>query len=236
MLSGRVFTASLKPAMPVEKLEYFLNSLTGTALVFAITHDMDTNEDTGELIEPHTHIYLEYDSPRKITTIANLLQVDENFIEIVKSKKAMLRYLTHKDDTHKYQYPDDKVLTNSDIPYSNHILGSSMSDREIAQYIKEGKGSELLGVVSASKLRTIQSFLSYDRNGKMLLQIQALNEQVTTMANTLDNVYSIANEFREGVKGSVAELKHGFEIIADSIRKATKPQQLRDHKPPYTPK
>ena len=42
--TARVFIASLKPAWSREKIEKFVNSLTGTALVYMINHDKDVDE------------------------------------------------------------------------------------------------------------------------------------------------------------------------------------------------
>ena len=93
-IQGRVFTCSLKPAWSEIAIEDFVNSLTGTCVVHAITHDKDSDEN-GEVLEAHTHFLVEYDTPRKLQTVANLFGVEPNFVEVVKSKKAMLRYLTH---------------------------------------------------------------------------------------------------------------------------------------------
>ena len=81
-VSGRVFIASLKPVWTKEKMQKFVDSMKGTALIYMINHDRDSNPETGELIEPHTHFLIEYQTPRKILTVANLLEVEPNFIEI----------------------------------------------------------------------------------------------------------------------------------------------------------
>ena len=82
-MSGRVFGASLKPAWNKEEIQEFLSKTKGDIIVFIINHDKDLNSE-GEQVEEHTHIYLEYSTPRKITTVANLLKVESNFIEIVR--------------------------------------------------------------------------------------------------------------------------------------------------------
>lgn len=88
-MTSRTFTASLKPALTTEQIESLGTQLKGMATLLAITHDKDINEETGELVEPHTHLYFEYSTPRKITTIANLLNVDTNFVEVVRNKKCL---------------------------------------------------------------------------------------------------------------------------------------------------
>ena len=166
-VSGRVFIASLKPAWTEDKMRKFVDSLKGTALVYMINHDRDKNLETDEIIENHTHFLIEYQTPRKILTVANLLEVEPNFIEICKSKKASLRYLIHLDDREKYQYRHEEVIHNNTVDFADLIKGQNLSDKEIAEYLMNSRGMELLGVVSSNKLRTIQSFIDHERRNKI---------------------------------------------------------------------
>lgn len=208
-MNGRVFTASLKPAWEHDEIEKFLNDMKGTATVFIINHDKDTNE-LGELIEKHTHVYIEYATPRKITTVANLLNVEPNFIELVKNKKSMLRYLTHKDDLDKYQYDDDEVYTNNSVSYRMTLLGNDLSDKEIAEYIIQGKGMELLGIVSSSKLRTIQALLHYDNSNSQLKEIRALNAKLDAVVETL-------LKFERYARDTVEQFGNNAEKMANAL-------------------
>lgn len=210
-MTGRTFTASLKPAWSAEKVREFLKQMEGTATVFIINHDKDLNE-FGEAVEAHTHIYIDYNTPRKITTVANLLGVAVNFIELVKNKKGFLRYLTHKDDPDKYQYDDDEVYTNSSASYSVTLLGNSLSDKEIAEYILQGRGMELLGVVSSAKLRTIQSFLHFDTSNQQLNEIRALRGKIDAMAGVL-------RDLRDFATSSVQRFGHSAEMMAIALNK-----------------
>ena len=219
-MSGRTFGASLKPAWSEDKIQEFLNRTKGDIKVFIINHDKDTNED-GEVVEPHTHIYLEYVNPRKVSTVANLLEVESNFIEIIRNKKGYLRYLTHMDQKDKHRYNANEVYTNSTVSYEITVLGNAMSDKEIAEYIIQGKGIELLGVVSASKLRTIQSFLHFDNSNHMLDEIRMLNSKMDYILEIVDNVEKIAEEFANGLDLTVKELVGGMQLIANEISKAT---------------
>src|SRR5690554_5791510 len=192
-MTGRVFGASLKPVWNEQKIQEFLNRTNGDIKVFIINHDKDINKE-GEPVEPHTHIYLEYTNPRKVTTVANLLEVESNFIEVVRNKKGYLRYLTHMDETDKHVYDVDEVYTNSSQSYELTVLGNAMSDKDIADMIKQGKGVELLGIVSASKLRTIQSFLHFDNSNQMLHEIRSLNSKMESILEIVDNVAVIATK------------------------------------------
>lgn len=208
-MNGRTFTASLKPAWTKDQIEKFLVDMEGVATVFIINHDKDTNE-LGEPVEAHTHIYLDYPTPRKITTIANLLKVETNFIELVKNKKSFLRYLTHKDEEDKYKYDDSEVYTNSPVSYTATLLGNQLSDKEIAEYLMEGRGIELLGVVSSSKLRTIQSFLHYDMSDIQLKEIRQLNAKIDGLAETF-------KQFEEYAKNAIEHFGNNAEKLTGAL-------------------
>ena len=215
--TGRVFTASLKPAWTHQEQVEFVETMRGTAFAYCITHDKDHNPETGEVVEPHTHILLDYETPRKLTTVANLLDVEPNFIETVKSKKAMLRYLVHGDDPEKMQYEPDEVVHNNTVPFADLLMGQSLSDKEIAEYIKEGRGTDLLGVVSASKLRTIQAFLQFDRTGQIQADLRQVREDLTYVVETIKRVEKQARNFSEAVTYSADQLRDAMLSISTQL-------------------
>ena len=223
-MTGRTFTASLKPAWDTDQITSFLQQMEGVATCWIINHDKDINEN-GELCDAHTHIIIDYETPRKLTTIANLLQVETNFIELVKNKKKMLRYLTHKDDVDKYQYQDNEVLTNNDTNYALTIIGNTLSDRDIADYIIQGRGLELMGLVSSSKLRTIQAFVHYDQSNSILSEVRALREQNARIMEVFDNVDGLVKTLLNRVDKTLEDankgLTMGLTMIATEIRRAT---------------
>ena len=223
-MTGRTFTASLKPAWDTDQITAFLQTMEGVATCWIINHDKDINEN-GELCEAHTHIIIDYETPRKLTTVANLLQVETNFIELVKNKKKMLRYLTHKDDVDKYQYQDNEVLTNNDTNYALTIIGNTLSDRDIAEFIIQGRGLELMGRVSSSKLRTIQAFVHYDQSNSILSEVRALREQNARIMEVFDNVDGLVKTLLNRVDKTLEDankgLTMGLTMIATEIRRAT---------------
>ena len=223
-LTARIFIASLKPAWSLEKMQKFVNSMTGTALVYMINHDKDKNLETGELIENHTHLLIQYETPRKPSTVANLFEVESNFIEVCKSKKASLRYLTHLDDKEKYQYDSVEVIHNNTVSYDDLIRGQNLSDKEIAKYLMESRGMELLGVVSSTKLRTIQSFINGERSNKAYVMMKRLHEEMDkqsevleTMSKSLTDINEIVKDFQigftNGAKKLIPYLQKTFEAI-----------------------
>ena len=221
--TGRVFTASLKPSWSEDKIKEFAQKQIGSAEVWAINHNKDTNEK-GEIIETHTHVMLAYPNPRKISTIANLLECPDNFIELVKSKPAMLRYLTHIDDPDKFRYDVQEVFTNSSVSYAEQVQGNQLSDKEIANMLIQGKGFELLGVVSASKLRTIQSFLAFDQSGKMFKEMREMNEKLDNMTQAVMSIKAIAEDFQGALSISGKVLADSMVRIANIAEQAMNPK------------
>lgn len=73
-----------------------------------ILHDEDKGAD-------HYHFYVEFTNPRHLSAVAKELKIPENMIEIVRNKKAILEYLTHKNDPDKYHYFEENIVTNMDI-------------------------------------------------------------------------------------------------------------------------
>lgn len=220
MITARTYSASLKPSWTSEEISELANKMAGTALVFGITHDKDI-DDNGELVEAHTHLLIDYETPRKITTVSNLLGVAENFIEVVKNKKGFLRYLTHMDEVDKYKYSSSEVITNSDISYDLVLLGNNMTDRDIATAIMEGKGYDLIGIVSSSKLRTIQAFLHYDQNNYLLTEMRALRAQNEEILGAFNTVKEIVTGLTSGAVKTLNELNNGLLLIATEIKRAT---------------
>lgn len=217
--TGRVFTASLKPHWDTEKINDFLTLNTGSFSAYVITHDKDYNPDTGEIIEPHTHFYLEYDTPRKLTTVANLLGVESNFVEIARNKMGVLRYLTHKDQQTKAKYDDTQVLTNSATDYTTAVMASNLTDRQIAEYIRNGKGIDLLGIVPSGRLRTIQSFLHFDRSKAIQTEIENLNNKLDTIVSFTQDCKVLADSLVSALQGAGEKTLQGAKELATALGK-----------------
>lgn len=220
-MTGRVFGASLKPAWNEQKIQEFLNKTKGDIMVYLINHDNDLDKN-GEPVETHTHIYLEYVNPRKITTVANLLEVETNFIEVIRNKKGYLRYLTHMDEEDKHRYQAEEVYTNHNQSYEMLVLGNSITDKEIAEYLKQGRGMELLGLVSASRLRTIQSFVHFDNSNQVLDEIRHLNRKMDDIVEVVDNVETFMKEATDLIRDGIISASESFEIIASEMTKVRK--------------
>lgn len=220
-MTGRVFGASLKPAWSEEQIDEFLNKTKGDIMVYLINHDNDLDKN-GELVETHTHIYLEYTNPRKITTVANLLEVETNFIEVIRNKKGYLRYLTHMDEKDKYRYQANEVYTNHNQSYEMKVRGNDITDKEIAEYIIQGRGMELIGLVPAGRLRTIQSFIHFDNSNLVLEEIKNLNRKMDNIVDIADNVDGFVKNAGELIESGIMSMTESFQIIANEMIKVRK--------------
>lgn len=220
MKKSRLFTCSLQPMWELFEIQEFLAKHKGQITVWGINHDRDTDEN-GELKTPHTHLILEYSTPRAISTVANLLGVADNFIEYGQSKQALMKYLTHKDDKDKFQYENEEVFTNSGLLYADAIMGSAMTDKEIAEYLLEGKGFELLGIVPSHKLRTIQAFLQFDRTGQLKDELTLVKQTLHEVALSVSKVATIAIKFENDLEATKEQLQGGFKLIAQAIKDTT---------------
>lgn len=76
-----------------------------------ITHNLDVNDD-GTIKKEHTHIVIKT-SQISLSTLAQHLQIKENYIAIKRNLKFAVRYLWHKDQPLKHQYPYEAVETNN---------------------------------------------------------------------------------------------------------------------------
>lgn len=218
--SSRTFTISIKPALSKEQIQEYIKQVNGVATLWAITHDKDFNEN-GEIVEPHTHILLDYRTPRKISTVANLFNVEWNFIELVRNKTGMLRYLTHLDDETKHQYEHDLVITNDKVAYSDLILSTDLTNQDIVKFIKEGKGLELIDLVPVHRLRAVQAYLHFDNSNILLNEVRAIRNDLTILTNAVNTVLEIANQFKDGIEHSAKELTNAMILIATELNNAT---------------
>lgn len=102
----------------LDALKRRVQSLSKLKRFAMIVHDKDTNGDN-ELVKPHVHVMLEFESPRMLSAIAKELDdAPEHFESMTKHNKNGINngfaYLVHrtKNASNKYQYDPDKVMAN----------------------------------------------------------------------------------------------------------------------------
>lgn len=69
-----------------------------------IKHFPESNEK-----KEHIHMILSFENAKSKKTLSNQLGVAENYIDEIKSFRTICRYLVHKDDEDKIQYPISSV-------------------------------------------------------------------------------------------------------------------------------
>jgi hypothetical protein len=222
---SRLFTLSVKPKWSDEKIEENLNLMKGVAEMYVVNHDRDQNEQ-GEMVEPHTHIFLIYSTPRKISTIANAFGLATNFVEVVRNKVAMLRYLTHLDQPTKASYDPKDVKTNS-IEYADVIKGSTTTDRELIDAVLHGRDFDMIGIVPMARLRLAQSLVHNKRlaNAEQLLtmmreQNNLLQAQVEKMNTSIDRIDGYFSQLVSNLTQVGNKAQEGIIKIAEEIKRA----------------
>jgi hypothetical protein len=224
-LQSRVFTFSVKPKWSDEKIEENLQAMRGVAEMYVVNHNLDKNEQ-GELVEEHTHILLIYSTPRKISTIANAFGLETNFIEVVRNKVAMLRYLTHLDQPDKATYEATLVKTNS-TDYADVIKGSTTTDKEVIESVLHGREFDLIGLVPMARIRLAQSLVHNKRlaSAEQLLsmmreQNNLLQAQVEKMGVSLDRIDGYFSQLVSTLSQIGTKSQEAIVKIAEEIKRA----------------
>ena len=79
-------------------------------------------------------------------------------------------------------------------------MGATLTDKDIADYIRNGRGIDLLGIVPSGKLRTIQSFLHFDRSGQIQSEIASLNAKLDTIVEFVQDCKCMADNLVDALK------------------------------------
>lgn len=99
-----------------------------------ILHDRDIDAD-GQLKKPHYHVLLEFVNPRSVSSVAKMLGIPDNMVEIVYSVEGSRLYLTHANAPDKVQYDVSEVIANYDVdnvdkPLSFMAMYNMVNDSE----------------------------------------------------------------------------------------------------------
>ena len=144
----------------LDALKRRVQSLSKLKRFAMIVHDKDTNGDN-ELVKPHVHVMLEFESPRMLSAIAKELDdAPEHFESMTKHNKNGINngfaYLVHrtKNASNKYQYDPNKVIANFNY---QSFLDKLKAEVNEGRY--EGKMgiSNLLGDFINGKLTKIEA-------------------------------------------------------------------------------
>ena len=112
----RDFSTMVYPESAPENWEDILRDEHIQALISPL-HDNDINP-TGEKKKPHYHVHIMFEGPKtKDAAIKIFDKIGGVGCEIVNSRRGMARYLTHKDNPEKAQYPDEEVVIMGGVDY-----------------------------------------------------------------------------------------------------------------------
>lgn len=230
---GRNFTLALKTnkngAITKEYLDKILSDYKGQIEMHYILHDKDFNEETGEPKEPHFHILLQSRVPYRISTIANIFEVEPNMVEIVRNYDSMLRYLIHADNKDKAQYEINQVKTNSNIDYEARILKGSITDKMIFEDMLENGTNcarKYLDIIPSYKLNQIRMMTRDEHIRKIDQRIQEVTIQNAELKEAVHNIEAynrrtleIMEEFLAGIKMFEKEAPQLIKLASADIGK-----------------
>lgn len=84
---------------------------TGLQCAISPLHDKDVNPD-GEKKKAHYHIILVYSGPTSFNVVKKLTEsLNQPIPQPLEQIRGYYRYLTHKDNPEKYQYPENEITT-----------------------------------------------------------------------------------------------------------------------------
>ena len=116
------------------------------------------------------------------------------------------------------------MIHNNTVEFADLIKGQNLSDKEIASYLMESRGMELLGVVSSSKLRTIQSFIDHERRNKIYNRLGQLEKQNRELMQIMEvnklnveRLMVVAEDFQLALTNSVKKLAPSLSKLQESI-------------------
>lgn len=156
---------------------------------YAILHDKDVFDKTGELKKPHYHLLVKLDNAISIDKIIKSLlnergtqEAIENDFSIVKSFKGMVRYLIHKDDSDKHQYDMNDIITN---------------DRNLSYYFNDNTIVEnfqlITDIIKENKILTMRDLIYYCVESNNVIAMQYIQ----------DNAYLVSCLFKNYYRGEV---------------------------------
>ena len=114
---ARNYTCIVYPESAPDKWQKTLADILVPALISPL-HDMDADEETGEIKKPHYHVVIMHDNKKSVE------QVKEEFdiiggvgIEKIINMPSYARYLCHLDQKDKHQYSVEDVIELSGADY-----------------------------------------------------------------------------------------------------------------------
>lgn len=122
----------------LKDIEKRVKTLTNLKTYAMIDHDCDIKDD-GTPKKKHFHIVLTFKDTTSSKTISNVMKVDEQYINKIKSTtKSAELYLIHKNNPEKYQYKPEDVISNFDYAEKYDGIKPYQNRNEVAYKIDSG--------------------------------------------------------------------------------------------------
>ena len=83
----------------------------------------------------HTHVVVMANGTRSIWQVAQTLDIPPNFVQVVRQKRSMLRYLIHLDNPEKIQYKPEDIHTNK--PSSLSVQFTDNQDDDVRRLFRD---------------------------------------------------------------------------------------------------
>lgn len=110
-----------------------------------ILHDLDVNQETGELKKAHYHLLLHSGNARSVSAVAKLLRIPANLVEAKANGEAAMAYLLHATD---------KATMEGKHPYPVEALEGPLSSAA-AEAARKARG----GASEGAQVVTILNFI-----------------------------------------------------------------------------
>lgn len=161
-------------------------------------HDKDKNPD-GKLKKAHWHVVLVFDGKKSFDQIKALTDsIGSPIPQRVESIRGMIRYLIHKDNPEKYQYPKEEIETHG-VDIEKYFLMSDAARllilREITEYVQENHITSLSQLVAYSlKLPDMDWFNTISTSSTLYISALVKSEWQDQQNNEDETVLDDNNE------------------------------------------
>lgn len=180
---------------PDSAAKNWLEVLKGLMVKCAVSplHDQDIN-DKGELLKPHYHILLAFNSGTRVAQVNDIIYSINAFqnCEIVHDKQLAFEYLWHNNN------PDKVSYDRNDITYINSNYYDYLSNeyKDILNYIDDNDIKSLKRLTQRLRYDNLDTMLKYVSQNTYYIKLyidDSKSEYETRLKNARDEILRIAN-------------------------------------------
>ena len=127
--------------------------LSGLMGAISPLHDKDINPDNTPK-KPHYHIILVYGSPTTYNNVKSFTdKLHQPIPQALEQVRGYYRYLTHKDNPEKYQYPDCEIETFNGFSIADFV--------EVSKSEVNAMKNELLSLIREKHMSEYRELIDY---------------------------------------------------------------------------